>query len=264
MSNDTPSRHDRYTPVIAAGVTLVAAAIALAITRRFHPGIVVGSLVLGGLVFFVGVAAATSAEKKRREAGILGACAELGLEHTPAKALGDRAGAFAPFAHLKALRTGAKGLGWLARDPGGSEPLVLVEHSYVVSTGKSAARISHTLAALPCPASWPEMVLTPEHFGHRVAAAFGRRDVQLEDPAFNKRWFVSTDDETFAMLALGPSMQAWLLDAPKEAIFHIGEGMLVCMERKAVDGAGLRKLVELVRGFESRLPAELGAYGASA
>lgn len=249
-------------PLVGGGVLLLVLAVVLAVSTAVPPAAVVVSLLLGGLLVSAGLVLRLSARTRGRAEAIRDLCATMGLVYTTAKELPDRAAAFAPFAHLKALRTGAKGVAWIARDPTGALPTTLVEHSYVVSTGKSTTRIRHCAGARPCPPAWPRLDITPRHLGHRLAGAFGRRGIQLEDPEFNRRWFVESEDDTFAALVLIPEMQTWLLGVPRPTAFVLGEGQLVCLRRKAPDASGVHALIDLLNGFEERLLPELAVYGA--
>lgn len=264
-----PDRHRppaprRFSVLAGMGAVVLACAAMLAVTGRAPPQVIGAVIVLGALPLIAGIVGGVSASERRRKTSLREECEAMGLEHTVAKQLPDRKAWFAPFEHVKVLRTGAKGLVWIADSPPGADPLVLFEHFYIVSTGNSVARIVHTVAAKPCPPSWPALTLTPRHLGHRIAALFERRDVQLESAEFNRRWFVRCDDEDFAILLLGPEMQTWLLETARRAVFVIGEGRLACLERKAPKRGRLARLTGLVEGFLARVPPELEAYAAEA
>lgn len=248
----------RYVLVAAVLVVIGVVVIGITTSQSVRVPVVVGATITFGMVFLiVGIVKASKQAARKNAAAVGKFCAEQGLLYQPMSKHDNRDAAFASFKHLDQLRTGSKGLVWIATDPSGKKPLTLLQHRYVVSTGQTTVQIVHTIAALPCPPAWPPIKLASEHLGHRIAGVFGKGDLKLESEEFNKRWFVKTDDEDFATLLLGPEMQTWLLDTPKWATFQIEHGQLVCAAKKALKPEELPRLAELCQGFADLIVPEL-------
>lgn len=252
-------------PGIAAitGAAMIGGGILGAVFRVLPVGVVVTGVICGSALVALAIIVSVTRAQQRHRRALADACARLGIAPRVFRQNEERGPTFEPYAHIEQFKSGAKGLAWLARDPTpGTEgtDLVLLEHHYIVHTGQAAVRVTHTAAIRTCPRSWPRLSLTAEHVGHRIGALFGKRDMLLENDEFNKRWFVDAEDEDFAALVLTPEMQQWLLEVPRSVAFRLGDGHLVCLEKKQVKPEDLHELVGLLRGFESRIPSELQAW----
>ena len=265
MSSARSKGSRRYILVAAVLVVIGVVVIGVTTSQSVRVPVVVGAAIAFGLVFLIlSIVKASERAARKNSAAIGELCTQQGLLYQPMSRHDDRDAAFAPFEHLDQLRTGSKGLVWIATDPTGRNPLTLLQHRYVVSTGQTTVQIVHTIAALPCPPTWPILKLGSEHLGHRIADMLGKGDLKLESDEFNKRWFVKADDEDFATLVLSPEMQEWLIDAPKWATFHIEHGQLVCAAKKAFKPEALPELIELCHGFANLIAPELQAWVATA
>jgi|GEM_PF-1346848 len=254
-------RRRRFLLVSMTAALMIVVTLAVTTSQSVRVPVVVGAAVLFGfLLLIVAISKGTKAAANRQASAIADACAPFGLTYAAFAKIEEKDAAFAPYAHLSHLRTGGKGLAWMARNPAGEPPLVLLQHRYVVSTGQTTVQVSHTLAAMPCPTSWPSLALTPEHFGHRIAGMLGKGDLRLENDEFNKRWFVDADDEDFAAVLLSPEMQAWLVGVPKWATFHVGHGQIICAAKKALKPEALADLVALCEEFAGLIAPELQAW----
>lgn len=255
------SRKRRYLLVSITAALMIVVTIAVTTSQSVRVPVVVGAAVTFGIVvLIVAITKGSKAAANKQAVAVAEACAPFGLTYQSFAKIEEKDAAFAPFAHLSHLRTGGKGLAWMARSPMGEPPLVLLQHRYVVSTGQTTVQVTHTLAALPCPVTWPPLSLTPEHLGHRIAGMLGKGDLRLENDEFNRRWFVDADDEDFAALVLSPAMQAWLVGVPKWATFHIGQGQIVCGAKKALKPEALAELVALCEEFTGLIAPELQAW----
>ncbi len=264
---NTPRGKGRRRYVFIAAVLIVIGVVMIAVTTSQPvrvPVVVVATIAFVMLFLVVSIVKASRRATRKTSTAIGKVCAQHGLTYHRVSKHDDNDTIFAPFRHLDQLRTGSKGLVWIAADPAGKNPLALLQHTYVVSTGQSAIQVVHTLAALPCPTAWPPLKLTPENLGHRIAGMLGKGDIKLESDEFNKRWFVKADDEDFAALVLSPEMQEWLVEAPKWATFHIGHGQLVCAAKKGLKPDELPELIEQCQGFADLIAPELQAWVATA
>ncbi|MGE0302394.1 MAG: hypothetical protein AB7Q91_06700 [Phycisphaerales bacterium] len=213
------------------------------------------AIVLGvGVVVLVVIVAAGAGDKRRRES-IVRACAESGL----ASALGDDPGLRAMMAHLPEMKRGRQALLWHASAVDGSG-LRLFEHRAVIGAGKHRQTIVHTIAASPCAAEWPGLVLAPENLFTRLGGMLGWKDLQLDNPAFNARWRVQCSSEDFAIVALSPEMQEWLGQAPKKERWQIGSGWVCCMRAGTIAPSEAEALARRPAEFLALLPSELAAW----
>lgn len=223
------------------------------------------ALIVGTVVGFLGAAAfgiALGVHLQRiRTESLSIIAAALGLEIVTKPARESRASLFAPFSSLSMLRTGEKGIRLHMGGGHAGRRVDLIEHSYVVSTGKSAQTVVHTAAATPCPVEWPRLSLTPRHALAKLWEAVAGQDLQLESSAFNDRWTIKTDNPDFAILFLSPEVQEFLADAPSHETWHIAGGSLCWVSRGQLRPAEIPRPVERLVRLRDLLPAELDYWG---
>lgn len=174
----------------------------------------------------------------------------------------ERQSIWALLAPLHDLRTGAKGLTWFTAAQRGPTTIVLAEHRYVVSTGKSSHAVYHAIAATSCPASWPKMLLAEESWLDKIGAWLGSRDVQVEDPAFNSRWRVSCDAPDFALVFLTPEVQSLCQRLPKGTALRINGGGMVLVRRSRPDPDWIVDHGDWLAAIARTVPPELQSWGA--
>lgn len=75
--------------------------------------------------------------------------------------------------------------------------VAVFDFSYVVSTGKSTARITQTVVAISTgDADLPQFTLTKEHLFHKIGQAFGYQDIDFDMfPEFSKDYLLRGEDE---------------------------------------------------------------------
>lgn len=177
-------------------------------------------LVLGGIVLLITLMIMGG---RKRRAAIEAKLTEIGLRPVvnPTKEQKQSAMPLSP-ALGKFLRSGAKNVNWYAEGtlPGVSGfardlPVRLIEHSYTIHTGKSNHTVYHTAAVVDAPGAWPAVTLTPETMFSKIGKALGMKDIEVEDPAFNKMWKVASTDENFALALLTPEVQKSLIASVK-------------------------------------------------
>lgn len=209
----------------ASGVGMVAQA-------SNNPGAKSIALVVGVIVVSVLIGAAVWIADRRRRRGIERALTAAGFDVDFQPGETDKQAFFASM-HLALdhLKTGGGGVRWVATRRSRSrsdesERVWVFEHSYTVGSGKNRRTIVNTIAALPCAALWPKCAVLEEHLGDKIMGMLGKRSLDLEDGAFNKRWKIVTGSEDFAVLLLNPEVQRWLMDLPKRSWLRIGGGVL--------------------------------------
>lgn len=222
---------------------------------KYIPFLVIGAVFA---LIIVGAIFAHKANKKRMAAlaamfGTAGFSFEEGKDSPGADSAFGRLGA------MRGLKTGSRGVKWHATGENDGIACTMLEHRYTTGSGKNQQTHYHTIAA--CPAgNWPVLELGQEHFFHKVADAFGYKDIQLEDPEFNKAWRVKCKDENFALLALGPEVQAWIKAQPKGAAFKLGDGAVCVYKSASVPPDKVMDIVRAATALRRLLPSELDAY----
>ncbi len=159
--------------VAGAALLLVLAGVALYVaSSRGAPNAQL-LLPLGVLAAIVLIAVLAWQAEVRRRDGLRAACHDLGLAGQFKPDDPARQEAFEPVSHLKALRHGHRGVKWSAHGEADGRPMAIVEHRYVVSSGKSSHVLIHTVVSTPCPPAWPAVTLSPEHVFTSWASCWG-------------------------------------------------------------------------------------------
>lgn len=214
-------------------------------------GIIAGVAALGLVVYLV---------ERRRKRVIADSLRALGLESSFDNPTLPSSEAFNQIGPLTRLTRGAAGVNWHAQGQIGDRPVTLVEHRYSVGSGKNRRTVYHTIAATPCPPSWPTLSVTGEHFFHRVAEFFGSHDIKVEDQEFNSRWRVKSDREDFAVLVLTPEVQRFLSGLTDGTWLEIGRGAICLVRRSQLNGEKACRLVQTTTALAGLLPPELEAW----
>lgn len=85
------------------------------------------------------------------------------------------------------------------------------DYQYVTGSGKNRSTHSYGVCAVFAPYMMPQMTLRPEHFGDRIAASIGFKDIQFEFEPFNRAYHVSGPDERTIYALLHERMIEFLL-----------------------------------------------------
>lgn len=244
---------------------IVPVAVTLAQVSRQTQQAVGGFILLGGLAVII-VAALVAAHRanKARRAKLEETLRAMGFTFTGSPAKIDKPALYEPFAHTPQFSHGAAGIQWAAQGRIAGATVHVAEHMHMQSHGKGAHPVHHTAAAVACPAPWPTLSLTREHWGHALANLLGARDVQLDDEAFNKRWRLKCDQPDFALLFLSPQAQTWLAAAPRNESWHLQAGRLVCVRHGTVKDDAIAALAARPAELMALVPPELAAWGTDA
>ena len=207
----------------------------------------------------IAAAIVASIRAKKRKAAFLDALALDGWSVTKKPDADAREHAYAPAIPLSFPRA-AKGLRTILEGRVAGRPLRVLEHAYTISTGNSSQTIFHLIAATPCPPTWPNLNLRHENLAHKIGALFGKSDIQLDDEAFNKKWRIDTDDETFAILLLTPNVQQWLMQGDARETWTIAGTWLMCARQKRLSEESFKDLAPRPAQLLDLLPKELDLY----
>jgi len=255
-------RATRKLLIVSAVLVMMGFLVAFGIARRgggtpvnMKSAVLIAIVALGVMFVITAVMGSAMANRRKREEVEAALTAKGYVLHRKPKG-DERDRLFTPFEGVKALNTKAKGLKFAATGEVEGHEVTLIEHQYVVSTGQTTAKITHLGAATRCPAWWPGVSLSPEHLLHKIADAFGKRDIQLEREAFNKRWRVKGDDEDHTILLLTPEVQEWLEGAPRHEFWRMGDGWVRCLRRTTMGSTDPGEMGERVATLLSLVPAE--------
>lgn len=103
------------------------------------------------------------------------------------------------------------------------------QYSYVVSTGKSSTTVYVAVAAIRLPSALPQLTVSNESIGGKIAQFFGGKDIQLESDDFNNEFRVQSDNEAFAYGVLTPQTMESLMGPVRDLVpFAIKGADLIC------------------------------------
>ncbi len=138
-------------------------------------------------------------------------------------------------------------------------PIEVFQSSYMVSTGQAMVQISHTIYAVEAPA-WPATQIAARNWFARLFRKIGRpTGLELDDPEFNRRFRLKTDDEDFAIALLSPEMQAFMLS--KTAVkWRIASGLLCMIYNGPLNADRMEASLQRLQRFWELVPTELEAW----
>jgi hypothetical protein len=81
-----------------------------------------------------------------------------------------------------------------------------------------AGRSSHVYGVyvIPLPGALPELEITRQGLGTKIATTFGGQDIEVGYEPFDQRFRVRSDNEGFARTALTPALTMWMADLAKD------------------------------------------------
>ena len=135
-------------------------------------------------------------------------------------------------------------------------PIEVFQSSYMVSTGQSMVQISHAIYAVEAP-DWPATQIAARNwFGRLVRKLSGPRGLELDDPEFNRRFRLKTDDEDFAIALLSPEMQAFML-SKTSVKWRITPGRLCMIYSGTLKANRMEASLQRLQRFWKLVPPEL-------
>ncbi len=138
-------------------------------------------------------------------------------------------------------------------------PIEVFQSSYMVSTGQTMVQVSHTIYAVEAPA-WPATQIAARNWFGRLIHKLGRpRGLELDDPEFNRRFRLKTDDEDFAIALLSPDMQAFML-SKTSVKWRITPGRLCMIYNGTLKADRLEASLQRLQRFWALVPTELEAW----
>ncbi len=138
-------------------------------------------------------------------------------------------------------------------------PLVVFQSSYMVSTGQAMVQVSHTIYAVEAPA-WPATQIAARNWAGRLFRKLRRpTGLELDDPEFNRRFKLKTDDEDFAIALLSPEMQAFML-SKTSVKWRIASGRLCMIYSGTLKAGRIETSLQRLQRFWELVPTELEAW----
>ncbi len=164
----------------------------------------------------------------------------------------------ARFAHLGEVPRGATIKHVMAGHLDG-RPAVFFEATYMVSTGQMVVPVAHTIYTVESPA-WPATHVTPRNLFWRLAVKLGRQPrLAMENPAFNLRFKLKTDDDDFAIALLSPEMQEFML-TKTTARWRIVGSRVCLIYAGTLKSSRMESSLQRMRGFWELVAPELEAW----
>jgi hypothetical protein len=137
--------------------------------------------------------------------------------------------------------------------------LVVFESSYMIYTGQTTIPVANTVYAVASP-DWPVVHVTPRGVLSRLYNKLGvATGLRLENPDFNARFSIKTDDEDFAIALLGPDMQAFMLTKTRVR-WRVGRGRVCLTYSGTLKPDRLEMSLDRMRGFWTWVPRELESW----
>lgn len=223
---------------------------------HFGPIIAVGLLVLFVILTVLIIVVIAHYQRVRTQA-IAIVADHFGLRHVNKPPKHERESLFSSFRSFTMLRHGAKNLKWWMGGQVDGRPIEAIEHTYIVSTGKSAHAVTHSVIATPVPHAWPQLALTSRHIFATWWNSVTGHDFKVENEAFNARWIIKTNNRDFTLLFLTPEIQQFLAASPRAESWQLANGSLAMVMKKRLDARQLPPLLTRVPALRNMLPPEL-------
>ena len=123
------------------------------------------------------------------------------------------------------------------RGMAGDTEVYLFDYTYVISSGKSARRITQTVF-FANNKDWylPEFCLKPENWSHKILSSFDKSDINFpENPDFSNRFWLSGEFESLIRKKFSPAVQDFLCENPPAHLEGNNFYLLAYKPRKALD-----------------------------
>jgi hypothetical protein len=201
---------------------------------------IVGFIAIFILVLVAGIIAA----RKRREA-MRALAAKLGLRFEPGK---DRYLA-KRYKFLDKLRRGSNRYAYniLSGKYQGHE-LTVFDYHYQTGSGKNTHHHHFSFFVLHLLASFPELVIGPEHIFSKIAQAVGYDDIDFESHEFSRKFCVRSGDKKFAYDVCNARMIEYLLSNSDLSIEIEGSSLAISFNRRLAPDRiepNLNRLIEI-------------------
>ncbi len=159
---------------------------------------------------------------------------------------------FAPFDSGHSRRVWHVVRGTLERE------FVTFQYEFVTGSGKNQQHHSYVVLAMDMPRDGPNLIIKPEHIGHKLFDALGGEDIDFESDEFSRTWWVKCDDRRFAYDAIDTHMMEWLMAQPKRGYQWQGRTLLLHQAGR-IEPQKAAAMLAAARGFVAQLPRQIVA-----
>lgn len=97
-------------------------------------------------------------------------------------------------------------------------PAAAFQYQYSTGSGKNRSTTTLTVTMLSLPAALPDLEITNEGVGAKIAKAFGGQDIQFESEEFNRRWRVEARVRKTAHDIVHPRFMELMVAGPPDPI----------------------------------------------
>jgi hypothetical protein len=131
----------------------------------------------------------------------------------------------------------------------------MFDYHYTTGSGKHAQHhsLSVCIAEVPHPFLYP-LVVRPEHFGDKLAAAVGFNDIDFESDEFSREFHVSSPDRKFAFALSDQRMMEWFLARRGTRVELWEAKLLVRVSEELLRPDELARLPALAEGLWVQVP----------
>lgn len=134
-------------------------------------------------------------------------------------------------------------------------PALAFRYSYRASPGRNRATSAYHVVVLALPAALPDLELTPESLGARIATTLGGADVQFESEDFNGAWRVRAEDANVAHDVVHPRLMERLLrDDVRGLSLRIEGSDLLCWAPGGARWGALASRLEVLDAVADAIP----------
>jgi hypothetical protein len=142
-------------------------------------------------------------------------------------------------------------VGWFAwqKIEGEKLPAVVMQHSHIIGSGRTAHEHFRTIVAWPLPQVKPEIWMRRPRAGHfKLKGTAGTPDVIVGDKAFDKAFLVQCPADAAAPgRLLTPSIREFILAGPKRESWVLARGYACCIFHADIATDGLLVMLRRAR-----------------
>jgi hypothetical protein len=128
-------------------------------------------------------------------------------------------------------------------------------HTYTTGSGNDSTTHTFTVTVVDLPGAVPDLMVTKEGFGTKLAKVFGGQDIEVGYPPFDMAYRVRSPHEQFARDVLAPPLTKWLAQWEESTSWRLSGNALVCWRTGGIDTQTLwaqldwmDTLIELIPG----------------
>lgn len=134
--------------------------------------------------------------------------------------------------------------------------LEVFDYRYTVQSGKHSRTYHNVIAVARLPIATPSLSIRPESLGLKLFDALGGEDIDVEDDAFSRRYWVKGDDRRFTYDVLHAPMQDFLMAQP-DRLWQWRGHSLVLVDSGKVRPEDVQRMAQLALAFRDALPRHI-------